>query len=70
PKPRPAGNGQSRPAGQSKPASGQARPAQQERTGSGGTSGQQNASRQSKNFIAEDDEFDFEYLNWDGEEDN
>lgn len=70
PKPRPAGNGQSRPAGQSKPASGQARPAQQERPGSGGASEQQNASRQSKNFIADDDEFDFEYLNWDGEEDN
>ncbi len=79
-RPRPAGSGQSRPAGSAKPASGQARPAQQgsgsaarqqERPVSrGGASEQQNASRQSKNFMADDDEFDFEYLNWDGEEDN
>lgn len=65
-KPRPAGNGQPRPAG-----SGQQRPqnrgTQQERPVS---REQQNASRPAKNFVADDDEFDFEYLNWDGEEDN
>ncbi len=30
----------------------------------------QNAAWQSKNFMADDDEFEFEFLNWDGEEDN
>ena len=59
-KPRPAGNGQ-----QGRPA-GQARGAQQERPVS---REQQNTSRQARNFVADDDEFDFEYLNWDGEED-
>lgn len=62
-KPRPAGNGQQRPAG-SRP---QNRGTQQERPVS---REQQNASRPAKNFVADDDEFDFEYLNWDGEEDN
>lgn len=57
-KPRPAGNGQQRP---------QNRGTQQERPVS---REQQNASRPAKNFVADDDEFDFEYLNWDGEEDN
>lgn len=28
----------------------------------------QNAARKSKNFMADDDEFEFEFLNWDGEE--
>lgn len=71
---RPAGNGQARPsgAGQSRPAgSGQARPAQQpagrqqERPAA-----RENPSGQARNFLADDDEFDFEYLNWDGEEEN
>ena len=79
---RPAGNGQSRSggssqarpsgAGQSRPAgSGQARPAQQpagrqqERPAA-----RENPSGQARNFLADDDEFDFEYLNWDGEEEN
>lgn len=71
------GSGQSRPAGsgqQTKPAGGQTRPAQQqaarqqERPASREN---QNASKQAKNFLADDDdEFDFEYLNWDGEEEN
>ncbi len=65
-KPRPAGNGQQRPAGSSQQRP-QSRTSQQERPGS---REQQNASRQAKNFMADDDEFDFEYLNWDGEEDN
>lgn len=65
-KPRPAGNGQQRPAGSSQQRS-QTRGTQQERPVS---REQQNASRQAKNFMADDDEFDFEYLNWDGEEDN
>lgn len=60
-KPRPAGEGQQKPAG-----GGQARPAGQQ----GRPAETQNASRQSKNFMTEEDEFDFEYLNWDGEEDN
>ncbi len=71
---RPAGSGQARPsgAGQSRPAgSGQARPAQQpagrqqERPAA-----RENPSGQARNFLADDDEFDFEYLNWDGEEEN
>lgn len=72
---RPAGNGQGRPAGggqqgaQRRPAQQPARPAahQQERPASRES---QNPSAQPKNFLADDDEFDFEYLNWDGEEDN
>ena len=28
------------------------------------------ATWQSKNFLAEEDEFEFEFLNWDGEEEN
>lgn len=76
---RPAGNSQGRPAGsgqQAKPAGGQGRPAQQaarpaarqqERPASRES---QNASGQPKNFLADDDEFDFEYLNWDGDEEN
>ncbi len=71
---RPAGSGQARPSGtgQSRPAgSGQARPAQQpagrqqERPAA-----RENPSGQARNFLADDDEFDFEYLNWDGEEEN
>lgn len=66
---RPSGSGQARPAGsQQKPAgSGQARPAGQQQ---GRPAETQNAPKQSKNFMTDDDEFDFEYLNWDGEEDN
>ena len=65
---RPTGTGQSRPGG-----SGQARPAQQpagrqqERPAAREN---QNPSGQARNFLADDDEFDFEYLNWDGEEEN
>ena len=51
----------SKPAPQARPAQSSAKPAQQ-------TS--QNAAWQSKNFMADDDEFEFEFLNWDGEEDN
>ena len=73
---RPAGSGQARPSGtgQSRPAgSGQARSAQQpagrqqERPAAREN---QNPSGQARNFLADDDEFDFEYLNWDGEEEN
>ncbi len=76
---RPSANSQGRSAGsgqQAKPAGGQGRPAQQaarpaarqqERPVSRES---QNASGQPKNFLADDDEFDFEYLNWDGEEEN
>lgn len=75
---RSAGSGQAKPAGssgqrsagsgqQTKPAGGQAHSGQQSRPVS---REEQNTSKQSKNFMAEDDEFDFEYLNWDGEEDN
>ncbi len=72
---RPAGSGQARPAGggqqgaQRRPSQQPARPAarQQERPAPRES---QNASAQPKNFLADDDEFDFEYLNWDGEEDN
>lgn len=67
---RPSGSGQAKPAGgsQQKPAgSGQARPAGQQQ---GRPAETQNAPKQSKNFMTDDDEFDFEYLNWDGEEDN
>lgn len=67
---RPSGSGEARPAGgsQQKPSgSGQARPAGQQQ---GRPAETQNAPKQSKNFMTDDDEFDFEYLNWDGEEDN
>jgi len=82
---RPAGSGQARPNGQGRPtgsgqqaktAGGQGKPAQQaarpaahqqERPAS--REGQ-NTSGQSRNFLEDDDEFDFEYLNWDGEEEN
>lgn len=68
---RPAGSGQGRPAGngQGRPAQQSTRPAarQQERPAPRES---QNQSAQPRNFLAEDDEFDFEYLNWDGEEDN
>ncbi len=78
---RPAGSGQAKPAassGQRPAGSGQAKPAGsngQRPAGSGQQSRpvsreEQNTPKQSKNFMAEDDEFDFEYLNWDGEEDN
>lgn len=76
---RPSGNSQSRPAGsgqQAKPAGGQARPAQQTAKPAARQQERpisregQNASGQPKNFLADDDEFDFEYLNWDGEEEN
>ena len=76
---RPAGSsGQSKPSGsgqQAKPAGGQSgsgqqtsRPAGQQ--GKPVSRETQNPPKQSKNFMADDDEFDFEYLNWDGEEDN
>lgn len=68
---RPAGSGQKRPAGSGgqKPAgSGHARPASQQ--SSPVSHEPQGASKQSRNALADDDEFDFEYLNWDGEEDN
>lgn len=67
---RPAGSGQQRPAGsgqQARPAGGQSHSGQQSRSASRDT---QSGSKQSRNFMADDDEFDFEYLNWDGEEDN
>lgn len=76
--PKPAGNGQAKPTGngQPKPAgNGQARPTgngQPRPAGSGQPkptgNQQENAKWQSKNFIAEDDEFEFEFLNWDGDE--
>lgn len=68
---RPAGSSQQRPAGSSgqRPAgSGHARPTGQQ--SSSVSRETQSAPRQPKNTLAEDDEFDFEYLNWDGEEDN
>ena len=76
---RPVGNSQRRPAGsgqQAKPAGGQGRPVQQAarsaaRQQERPTSREsQNTSGQPKNFLADDDEFDFEYLNWDGDEEN
>ena len=75
---RPSGNSQQRPAGsgqQSRSAGGQANSGQQTSKPAGQQSRPasregQNSSKQSKNFMADDDEFDFEYLNWDGEEDN
>lgn len=72
---RPSGNGQARPGGsgqQARPAGGQARPGQQTARQQEKPVSRENQSapRQSKNFLADDDEFDFEYLNWDGEEEN
>lgn len=76
---RPSGQARSNGQGgsqQAKTAGGQGRPAQQtpkpaarqqERPASRES---QNVSGQPKNFLADDDEFDFEYLNWDGEEEN
>lgn len=63
-KPRPAGNGGQKPSG-----SGQAKPVGQQQSRPVSREAQ-NVPKQSKNFMADDDEFDFEYLNWDGEEDN
>lgn len=59
---RPAGSGQQKPAG-----SGQQQAGQQSRPASKDA---QSGSKQSKNFMTDDDEFDFEYLNWDGDEEN
>lgn len=83
---RPAGNGQTKPAGSSqasrpaqtasKPAQTTARPAQAAAKPAAQSAAKptqqstQNAVRQPKNFMADDDEFEFEFLNWDGEEDN
>lgn len=66
---RPSGSGQSRPAGGQKLSDSEHGSASQQQ-GRPAVREAQNASRQSKNFMTDDDEFDFEYLNWDGEEDN
>ena len=76
---RPAGNGQNRPAngsgrpagnGQSRPVNTQSRPAgqQQARPSSGAQPARQDAGWKAKNFMTEDDDMEFEFLNWDGEE--
>lgn len=62
--------GQERSASQQKPTGQQRTAGQSQSVSRDGASERQNPSRQSQNFLAEDDEFDFEYLNWDGEEDN
>lgn len=63
---RPSGSGQSRPAGSQKQSGSEHGSASQQQ-GKSAVREAQNASRQSKNFMTDDDEFDFEYLNWDGE---
>lgn len=76
---RPAGSGQNRPAGQnqrpagngqSRPANAQSRPAGQgqARPSSGSRPAKQDAGWKAKNFMTEDDDLEFEFLNWDGEE--
>lgn len=81
---RPAGSGQARPAGSpqkpagsqtsrpaqttSKPAQTVARPTQSAAKPAAQSSAK--PAQQPKNFMADDDEFEFEFLNWDGEEEN
>lgn len=77
---RPAGSGQAKPAGSTqKPAGSQtARPAQSAakpaqtaaRPAQPAAQSTAKPAQQPKNFMADDDEFEFEFLNWDGEEDN
>ena len=81
---KPVGNGQQRPAGAGQQRTGEAEQKKTTETGqqhqaAGGKPVQQTAkpaqpttktSQQPKNFMADDDEFEFEFLNWDGEEDN
>ena len=81
--PRPQGNAQNRPAnGQSRPqGNAQNRPANGQPHPQGNAqnrpvnsqvqpqkSSQQDAGWKAKNFMADDDDFEFEFLNWDGEE--
>lgn len=81
---RPAGGGQAKPAGStqkpagsqasrpaqpaSRPAQTAARPAQSAAKPAAQSSAK--PAQQPKNFMTDDDEFEFEFLNWDGEEDN
>ncbi len=67
-----------KPASQTRPAqtgqpqgsrpTGQTRPAKPAKANPSGVNNAQNQAWKSKNFMQEDDEFEFEFLNWDGEE--
>ncbi len=63
---RPAGSQQRPQGGQSRPAGNQNRPVNSQQHPK--TAAPSDAGWKAKNFMAEDDDFEFEFLNWDGEE--
>ncbi|MBQ4537516.1 MAG: hypothetical protein II994_07850, partial [Lachnospiraceae bacterium] len=69
---RPQGQRPARPAGAQGTSEGRpvqaTRPAQPVQNPAQNTAAKQDPNWKSRNFMADDDEFEFEFLNWDGEE--